>query len=704
LRGGSSKRPALGLTALAAVFAVALLPASAPAQVEVSHCDPLDPAACMLPFPNDYFTAADSSTATGRRVNFQLADMPRSAAGKPIDPAPYNLNDGFSPGSPIVTRVPGLDTPQAFAKTGAVPISDVARSYDRNQPIIVIDANSLQRQLIWSEIDSNASSPATTDLLIHPAVNFQEGGHYIVALRNLKDAQGGTIPAQQAFREYRDKIATADPAVEARRTHMEWLFDRLGKAGIKRSSLYLAWDFTVASQKNLSERALFMRNDGFAQLGDQSLSDLTVQGNAPSFTVTNIQDFQPCDPAGCQSGQDDRIARQVEGRVLVPCYLDAPGCPPGSQFAFAPGSSIPLRIPGNTAAADFICIIPRSAVDGGVHPARPSLYGHGLFGTAGEVDAGNVKSMANEHDFVLCATDWTGMAEEDLPNALGALADLSRFPSIPDRMQQAYLNFMYLGRLMIHPGGFASSAAFQFDGKSVIDGTRLFYDGNSQGGIEGGALTALAPDFNRAVLGVPGMNYSLLVQRSSDFDQFAAVLYPNYPNEIERQQILSMLQMLWDRGDADGYAQHMTASPYPGTPAHTVLLEMAFGDHQVTNWATEVEARTIGASVRQPALDPGRSPEVTPYFGLPSIKRFPFNGSALVVWDTGPVRTVGGQTEGTGPPPTANVANRAGEDPHEAPRSEPSNRLQKSEFLKGGGSLVNVCDGTPCYAWGWTGP
>src|SRR5207253_5088264 len=208
----------------------------------------------------------------------------------------------------------------------------------------------------------------------------------------------------------------SDPTFEARRPHMESIFSTLKKAGIKRSDLYLAWDFTVASEKNLSERALFMRNDGFAQLGDQNLSDLTVQGTAPSFSVTKVQDFTPCDPSGCQSGQDDQIARQVEGRFLVPCYLDAAGCPPGSQFAFAPGSSVPVRIPGNMAAADFICIIPRSAVDGGVRPARAGLYGHGLFGTAGEVDAGNVKSMANEHDFVFCATDWTGMAEEDLPN------------------------------------------------------------------------------------------------------------------------------------------------------------------------------------------------------------------------------------------------------------------------------------------------
>ena len=63
----------------------------------------------------------------------------------------------------------------------------------------------------------------------------------------------------------------------------------------------------------------------------------------------------------------------------------------------------------------------------------------------------------------------------------------------------------------------------------MIDTRRLFYDGNSQGGIFGGALTALAPDFERAVLGVPGMNYSTLLRRSVDFDTYSLILAPAYP-------------------------------------------------------------------------------------------------------------------------------------------------------------------------------
>ena len=55
---------------------------------------------------------------------------------------------------------------------------------------------------------------------------------------------------------------------------MERLFATLQRAGIARNSLYLAWDFTVASERNLSERALSIRDDAFAALGDTDLTDL----------------------------------------------------------------------------------------------------------------------------------------------------------------------------------------------------------------------------------------------------------------------------------------------------------------------------------------------------------------------------------------------------------------------------------------------
>ena len=734
------------------VLGMASTAASAPAKPidyptpDGDRCDFIDPAVCLQPFPNDFFTVADPTTATGRRVNLNLLSMPANRAGKHIDPSDINRNDGFGPGSPIVTRVPGLDNAQAFQKTGSVPITDLARTYDRNQPVVVINTRTGRRQLIWTEIDSNPSDPANVNLIIRPGANLDEGTRYIVAMRNLRDAAGSLLPAGGGFRLYRDRIPTTNPQVEARRSHFESIFTTLGRAGIGRRDLYLAWDFTVASERSLSERQLAIRNDAYAQLGDTNLTDLQVQGHAPAFQVTKVTDFTP--------GQNSRIARQVEGTFTVPCYLNLPGCPTGSRFLYPPGSSHgpPTWIAGNTEQAKFTCNIPRVAMQSG--GARPSLYGHGLFGSRGEVNQDQLQSMAAEHDFVFCATDWVGMACTDLPpdnpnaaaqlvadivaghtpnladcdvpTALADEADLSNFPTLVDRVDQSFVNFMYLGRLLIHAQGFGANPAFQnASGKSLIDTSRLFYDGNSQGGIFGGSLIALEPDLDRGVLGVPGMNYSLLLQRSSDFGtgqppqpnpsdpgsalpQYAYPLYQSYPNELERQLILSLMQQMWDHSDPNGLAHHMTSHPLPNTPPHQVLLHAGLGDHQVSNYAAEVEARTIGAHARVPWADPGRFSELDPTFGIPPIFTYPFSGSAMVLWDIGPARTTpcppGDSPCGTPPPPTTNTPPSVGEDPHEFPRRSAAARQQKSDFLRVGGQVVNVCGTRPCYAGAWAGP
>ena len=148
----------------------------------------------------------------------------------------------------------------------------------------------------------------------------------------------------------------------------------------------------------------------------------------------------------------------------------------------------------------------------------------------------------------------------------------------------------------------------------------------------------------------------------------------------------------------------MTDDPLPNSPEHHVLLHPAFGDHQVANISADVEARTIGASAYRPALDPGRSPDVMPLFGIPDALPG-HTGSAIVYWDGGPPgRMVEGQERGTPPPPTANVPPRDGKDPHSYPRADQKSWQQKSDFLSIGGTLTNPCGLGPCYADGYTGP
>ena len=51
------------------------------------------------------------------------------------------------------------------------------------------------------------------------------------------------------------------------------------------------------------------------------------------------------------------------------------------------------------------------------------------------------------------------------------------------------------------------------------------------------------------------MNYgNMLMQRSTDFTPFKAILEASYPDQSMYPVILDLIQQLWDRGDPDGYA------------------------------------------------------------------------------------------------------------------------------------------------------
>jgi len=115
------------------------------------------------------------------------------------------------------------------------------------------------------------------------------------------------------------------------------------------------------------------------------------------------------------------------------------------------------------------------------------------------------------------------------------------------------------------------------------------------------------------------MNYNLLLDRSVDFDEYLLVMYPAYPKRYDRVICLELAQLLWIAAKTDGYANHVTSDPLPGTPAHEVLLLGAVGDHQVTEYSLRVEAATMGAAAHVPIAAAGRVAETNPGWLLTSI-------------------------------------------------------------------------------------
>lgn len=614
------------------------------------RCDPLDERACLLPWPNDAFTVPDADTATGRRLDIHRKSPPTNADGVPLDVTDQNRADGFSPGSTILAMVPTLDV----AASGIADSNDIGASLDDDAPIVLLDTTTGNRVPYWAELD--AQSPQGDQLLmIHPAISLGEGHHVVVALRNLKAADGTVIEPTPAF--HAAVTGTPEPLERARAFRKT--LAQLADDDVTVDGLFLAWDFTVASAESLSGRLLHIRNLAYAALGDA----------APTFTVT--------------SQSDSGNVRTIDGTFEVPNFLTADGSP-GNAFVLG-SDGLPTR---NAESPDFIaafhCVVPVATVA----PVPGIVYGHGLLSSRTEVDA--LSFVAEIAVGAACATDEIGMSTGDLATLAAILGDLSRFNQQADRMQQGLLNQQFLGRLLNHPAGFVSSPAFQTaNGAPVVAVGETQFVGNSQGGILGGAASAISTEWSRVVLGVPASNYSLLLPRSSDWPQFQVVFDAAYTDPVDRALALQLIQLLWDRGENNGYAQHLASDPYDGIEAKQVLMVEAFGDHQVANVATEVLARTLGATVHAPPIADGRSNDVVPMWNIAPFDALAPTNAILVLWDFG-----------TPAPPSVNLPPTEpefGRDPHGAGSVEPLVLQQALTFLLTG-EFTDLCNAGPCQS------
>ncbi len=652
------------------------------AAVAAAPCDPLDPSQCLFPFPNDYFTRTDPTAPSGRRLALGPTALPANNVGSRVDPDRWNELDGFSTGPLGLAHLEDAD----LEASGVAPLADIAQSMVPGASVVLVDSETGERQLHWVERDMVPPDLSERAVLLRVGKNLKNGHRYLVAMRGMRDGDGAPLPPSATFAAYRDRTPTRQLSVEARRPAMERLFAELEAAGIPRSDLQLAWDFTTQSTESVSRKLLHMRDDAL---------DGVLGAAAPSFDVETVIEPLNAD-----------IFRRIDGTFQVPLYLTNGGAPGSTLRRDANG--LPFN-DGDFFTARFRCLVPYAATTGGTSPAVPGrglLYGHGLLGSEGETGASHVRDMSSEHNFIVCGTRWSGFSEEDLPTVFNVLTNYSNFPKFIDRQHQGILNFMVLGRMLRHPDGFASHPAFQVGGQSVIDPSATFYDGNSQGGILGGVLAAVERDVTRFVLGVPGINYSTLLSRSKDFAPFFAVLQGTYPDGLDRALLLSLAQTMWDQTDPSGHIGHVTSDTYPGTPPKKLLYHVAFADHQVANVTVEVAARTNGAHIHQPALAPTKIvPDVQPFFDIPAIPAYPFDGSAVIMWDSGnpapPVENVPPEPLDPDDPAFADLgicAQIRDSDPHECPRRQPSARLQKSEFLKTGGAVIDVCGGGPCFA------
>jgi len=630
-----------------------------------STCSPLrTPGACMMPWPNAIYLQPDATTVTGYRLALSPETLPVvSTTGEQLDPARWNMADGFSPSGPMLYYFA-----EPIDPTTLVPETDIGASLQPGAATVLVDMASGALVAHFSGVDENVVKNGDRQaLLITPASRLQPNHRYAVAITRAVRTMDGSLPTPPPlFQAIAGGTPPPDPLSQAEAARMPAILAALAVAGVAEASVVVAWDFVTGSDEALTGHVLSMR--------DQGLAEMSASG--PGYTVNGVDE-----------NLDAKVLRRVRGTFTVPQFLDnADESQAEAQLVFDAAGNPQLV---GTYQAPFTIIVPAVAATRG--PLPIVLYGHGLFNT-GELELGDatgsyVQDFANLEGYVVVATDWIGLSAHENPLSAGnnqalayALTDFNKFPWITDRLQQALVNAMVLARTMV--GAIVNDAAMtvggQAGGAPVADPSRVYYYGISLGGIMGLSFMGYDPDVTRGVLGCGGGFWSALFQRSVNWKEASVIVPAAYPDSLDGQLLLALAQMQFDYSDPATVASYVLGargSPLRGVPAKQLLMQMGLDDAQVSNVTTEMIARTSGIPLLSPAVTDAYA--LTPVPGPLS--------SALTTWDI----------HGTPVPPTTNQTPAEDNQVHEAIRRIPQAEQQIQTFYATG-NVIDTCDGGPC--------
>ena len=676
-----------------------------------SQCDPMVPEHCLLPFPNDFFR----SGSPPRLAGLANGTFPTTIEGKTLNPARsgWDQLDGFSPLAPIMTFIPGLDE-AALNASGAARWWSIDTALDASSPITLLGPAE-EKIPYWAELDHSSDGgllpgdrshmalliwPArrlepdtryivSVDVRLAPAGAAQRSPHFAALLRGQEHEAGHE---QEGLDGLEQQLARSHAGARSAAAFRRDVFAPLRRAGVVLADALQSWDFTVGSRAQFTSRMVAARDDARQRL------DAT---GGPAFKIKKVTNFAPATGGGTSGGTgggaavgsvDARfIARKIEGTMEVPFFLNDVLPQPALRLVLDERTGLPRF--QRLVSVKFEVLVPHSVANGtfgtDAAPVRAVQYGHGLFGSFAEVEESYLGEDADRFGYVLGATTWIGLSNQDAVPVAAMLAgvngDIDDFACVPDRCTQAMVNALALMQLMAK-GGLGADAALTFDGRQPLAPPNVAtgYFGNSEGGISGHVYMALSQDVPRGLLGVSGGPYALLLPRSADFADLFPAIKARFHDPVDRILLLSLMQLLWDRTEPAGYVDAISNHPLPNTPRSTVLMHYGLGDAQVS-W--------LGAHLLGRSLEPGgasmfasnvrEAGEQLVGFTLVADDVEVANRSAIVGFDFG-----------AGQVPLVNKPPEKATDTHEKPRRDPRAQLMMDYFFRTG-KVKNFCHG-PC--------
>jgi hypothetical protein len=546
------------------------------------QCNPLGGQTCMLPWPSMAYATADSTSATGFRVDAPIEAMPKNGDAISIDPKKLNRWDGFSPTGPMLAM---------FAK-GVSPanlptFADPSASLAADSPIVLLDMDTGERAPFFAEIDANYGDqmlptglpnpiydPTSSALIIRPLMRLHEKSHYAVAIRNtVKAADGSDLESPAGFVAMRDGSDFSHPRFGAVKADATAMFAALATAGVQKSEIVLAWDFVTASDQFLQSDLTTMTAAALPAIGTNGANLSFVATEQPPITG---------------------IYKAYVGTFKSPNFLtDAEN----DDSIFTRGAD-GLPMMNGLRDANFAALVPE-CVTTQPGPHATIVFGHGLFGSAKEYLADSfTQDLAEQNCFIIIAGDFIGLTSRQLTLASLSVNDLNVGYGITEKLGQSIIDFIALET--IARGPMSTAPEFMYNGTPVIDPSKTYYVGGSLGGIMGNTIMAYDPNLVRGVLAVPGGVWSMLFERSNAWSLLQGALMGSYTDSKEYQLIIAMFGMAFEPYDSITTAAHVIKDPLPGIPVKNILMWYSMGDCLVNNNTTEMVAREMGITMISP--------------------------------------------------------------------------------------------------------
>lgn len=602
---------------MASVVMLLALPLTVLADGVAIRYDLSDPAGS--PFPSDRFTVADASQNTGRRVELPLPNC----AARPSDCADIrvlNTLDGFSTQPRITLPFNGDIDPRTVSSSTIflMNLGDTVTGMGAGQRVGI-------NQVVWD--------PASKTLAFESDELLNQHSRYVLIVTDgVRDASGKKLKSVDMDNDDSDRRRETS---EYRRELRDALRSRI-PPNLKMAAATLFSTQSISadlhkimqSVRNAKTGANFMIGNGGAARAVFPVAGTSIalqrQTAVAGFTTSPL-------PMAALQAVPGAVGQIAYGTFDSPSYLNDARYIPATPTRT--GQPAPLR----NEKLVFQLFLPAGAKPAGGYPV--AIFGHGftdsMYGApwtvASTFAARGIATLAIQvvghgggDQGMLTVTSGGGAVT--LPaggrgydqNGDGAIDSTEGVNAAPpytvlgnrDGLRQTVIDLMQLVTVV------RNGMDVDGDGRADLDGERIYYSGQSFGGIYGTILLGVEPRIKAGVPNVPGGSITE-VARLGGFRALTGIalatrlpslinlppagginfneniplrnqapVVNNLPGAMAIQQLLDRNEWAQQAGNPVSYAPFIRSNPLHGNRAKPVLIQFARGDQTVPNPTT----------------------------------------------------------------------------------------------------------------------